>query len=68
MLTKSSEKTNILSSNQDKRIYYYILLSRCLVNKMMENFDKLQVKSQLKGGTFRILDVREMTKPEFWCS
>ncbi len=55
-LTKWSEKTNILSSNLSKTGLKNLLHTPIgQVNKMMENFEKLKVKSQLKRGHFRIL-------------
>ena len=56
VLTKWSEKTNILSSKISKTGLKNLLHTPIgQVNKMMENFEKLQVKSQLKRGAFRVL-------------
>lgn len=55
-LAKWSEKTQILSSNLSKTGLKNLLHTPIgQVNKMMENFEKLQQKSQLKRGTFRVL-------------
>ena len=55
-LAKWSEKTQILSSNLSKTGLKNLLHTPIgQVNKMMENFEKLQQKSQLKRGTFRLL-------------
>lgn len=55
-LTKWSEKTNILTANLSKTGLKNLLHTPIgQVQRMMESFEKLQVKSQLKRANFRIL-------------